>query len=145
MKRLRCDIGSMKVLRQISWCFVCLQYTVAVREGIRRSLVGFITSLILRRNNLNLLSMLTERWVNLSIRNDTWKSGVSRSYVTFVDSKEDDISLAVQPKPVCVLPYQRTYENPAILFGFMMHPCSPPAGLGSLYFTWRIIAMYQNV
>lgn len=39
-------------------------------------------------------------WVNLSIRNDTWKSDVSRSYVVSVDGEEktvdSDISL-VQP------------------------------------------------
>lgn len=121
---------STKVLRQM----LCMPEIYSSKSTWGDSLIpaGFITSLILR-NNLVLLSMLTERWVNLSIRNDTWKSGVSRSYVAFVDSKEDSrryISCSITRVCARVLPYQRTYENPTILFGLTVHPCSLPAGIG---------------
>lgn len=142
----RYDIWPMKVLRQISWCFVCRKYKSSTWED-SSILVGFITSLILRRNNLVLLSMLTERWVNLSIRNDTWKSGVSRSYVAFADSKEDSgryISSGIAQ--ACMCAFRHTGELTKILQYYSVlrvHPRSLPVGLSGLYPKWRITTMYQ--
>lgn len=66
-----------------------------------------------------------QRWVNLSIRNDTWKSDVSRTYVASVDVKEKaadgDISLVQRDEYALQEDLRRSRDI------IRVHSCNLPA------------------